>query len=78
MNVGTSTFAVQFNPARIRSTGATITKEAVAARPCFLCRKNRPQEQLTKVQDVDYELLINPYPILPMHFTIPSRRGVMR
>ena len=74
LNVGTSTFEVQFNPARIRSTGATITKEAVAARPCFLCRKNRPQEQLTKVQDVDYELLVNPYPILPMHFTIPSRR----
>ena len=74
LNVGTSTFEVQFNPARIRSTGATITKEAVAARPCFLCRKNRPQEQLTKVQDMDYELLVNPYPILPMHFTIPSRR----
>ena len=73
LNVGTSTFEVQFNPARIRSTGATITKEAVAARPCFLCRKNRPQEQLTKVQDVDYELLVNPYPILPMHFTIPAR-----
>lgn len=74
LNMGTSTFEVQFNPARIRSTGATITKEAVAARPCFLCRKNRPQEQLTKVQDVDYELLVNPYPILPMHFTIPARR----
>ena len=74
LNVGTSTFEVQFNPARIRSTGATITKEAVAARPCFLCRKNRPEEQLTKIQDVDYELLVNPYPILPMHFTIPTRR----
>ena len=74
LNVGTSTFEVQFNPARIRSTGATISKEAVAARPCFLCKKNRPQEQLTKIQDVDYELLVNPYPILPMHFTIPARR----
>ena len=74
LNVGTSTFEVQFNPARIRSTGATITKEAVATRPCFLCRKNRPEEQLMKIQDVDYELLVNPYPILPMHFTIPARR----
>ena len=74
LNVGTSTFEVQFNPARIRSTGAAISKEAVAARPCFLCKKNRPKEQLTKVQDVDYELLVNPYPILPMHFTIPTRR----
>ena len=54
LNVGTSTFEVQFNPVRIRSTGAAISKEAVAARPCFLCKKNRPKEQLTKVQDVDY------------------------
>ena len=74
LNVGTSTFAIQFNPARIRSTGATISKEAVAARPCFLCRDNRPKEQLTKLLDGDYELLVNPYPILPMHFTIPTRR----
>ena len=74
LNVGSSTFEVQFNPARICSTGASITKEAVAARPCFLCKKNRPQEQLTKAQDVDYELLVNPYPILPMHFTIPAHR----
>ena len=67
-------FEVQFNPARIVSTGATISREAVKARPCFLCRAQRPQEQLTKVQDRDYELLLNPYPILPMHFTIPTRR----
>jgi len=74
LSVGSSTFEVQFNPARIRSTGATISKEAVAARPCFLCKANRPAEQLTKIQNADYELLVNPYPILPMHFTIPMRR----
>ena len=74
LNVGSSTFEVQFNPARIRSTGATISKVAVAARPCFLCKANRPQVQMTKIQNADYELLVNPYPILPMHFTIPMRR----
>ena len=74
LNVGTSTFEVQFNPARIRSTGASINKADVAARPCFLCKENRPKEQLTKVQDGDYELLVNPFPILPTHFTIPTRR----
>ncbi len=74
LNVGSSTLTVQFNPARIRSTGAAITKEALAARPCFLCKANRPEEQLAKVQDGDYELLVNPYPILPVHFTIPTRR----
>ena len=74
LNVGSSTFEVQFNPARIRSTGAAISKEAVAARPCFLCKANRPKVQMTKIQNADYELLVNPYPILPMHFTIPMRR----
>ena len=72
--VGTSILEVQFNPARIQSTGATITKEALAARPCFLCQKNRPKQQMRKVQDGDYELLVNPYPILPMHFTLPTLR----
>ncbi|MBR1415406.1 MAG: DUF4922 domain-containing protein [Prevotella sp.] len=72
--IGQMTFATQFNPARIRSTGATITKQALSERPCFLCPKNRPAEQLSKVSDSDYELLVNPYPILPMHFTLPARR----
>ena len=74
VSVGSSTFEVQFNSARIRSTGATISKEALAARPCFLCAENRPKEQMHKLIDGEYELLVNPYPILPMHFTIPTRR----
>ncbi len=61
----------QFNPARIRSTGADISQDALSRRPCFLCRGNRPQEQMAKVIDGGYELLVNPFPILPMHFTIP-------
>ena len=32
---------VQFNPARIVSTGARIDKKSLEKRPCFLCRKNR-------------------------------------
>ena len=64
----------QFNPARIRSTGASISREAIAERPCFLCGSNRPVEQMTKSEGNDYELLVNPFPILPMHFTIPARR----
>ena len=65
---------VQYNPARITSTGATITKEAIAERPCFLCGTNRPEVQIKRVLDGNYELLVNPYPILPMHFTIPTKR----
>jgi SpoIID/LytB domain protein len=63
--------SVQYNPSRMGSTGAVINKDAVASRPCFLCGKNRPQIQMHRLVDPGYELLVNPYPILPMHFTIP-------
>ena len=35
--VGASSVLVQWNPARMVSTGASIDKKAVAERPCFLC-----------------------------------------
>jgi len=68
------TLLVQFNPSRIVSTGAKIDKATLEHRKCFLCDKNRPEKQSTKVIDSKFELLVNPYPILPMHFTIPARR----
>ena len=72
----------QHNPSRIRSTGADISSKAIAQRPCFLCKDNRPAAQCTKpVQTVGkepgtpgYELLVNPYPILPRHYTIVASR----
>ena len=64
----------QFNPARLVSTGAKIDKATLAKRPCFLCEKNRPEEQITLPFGEGFEILINPFPILPVHFTIPSRR----
>ena len=36
---------VQFNPARIRSTGASVDARSISERACFLCQENRPQEQ---------------------------------
>ena len=64
---------VQYNPARIVSTGASIDKASIAARPCFLCAKNRPQEQRTMDLNTDFEWLANPFPILPNHYTIASK-----
>lgn len=66
--------AVQLNPARIRSTGAAVDKASVAARPCFLCAANRPEEQFVMHIAPGWQLLVNPFPILPMHFTIVSER----
>lgn len=70
--LGDNSIKIQYNPARIVSTGASISKQAIAKRPCFLCAKNRPKVQMSKVIDGKFELLVNPYPILPMHFTIPA------
>ncbi len=67
-------FEVQWNPARICSTGAKMDAKTLAQRPCFLCQENRPKEQLRCTLDGNYELLVNPFPIMPVHFTLPSMR----
>ena len=61
---------LQYNPARMVSTGAQIDRQTIAQRACFLCKKNRPEEQLTIDLGDDFELMVNPFPVLPMHFTI--------
>lgn len=65
---------LQWNPARIVSTGAKIDEKTLGERPCFLCDKNRPKEQMSKQIDEKFHLLVNPFPILPVHFTIPARK----
>ena len=67
-------FIVQWNPARIVSTAAVIDEESISQRPCFLCDNNRPKEQHKLMTEKHYQILVNPYPILPEHFTIPMRR----
>jgi len=66
------TLQVQWNPARMVSTGASIDRKVIAERPCFLCEQNRPKEQIKKQLDDHLELLVNPFPILPTHYTIPT------
>ena len=71
---GDNTMRLQFNPARIVSTGAKMDSKTLAQRPCFLCEANRPQEQMVRqLPNSALDLLVNPYPILPMHFTLPAR-----
>ena len=65
---------LQYNPARIVSTAAKIDEKSIKERPCFLCGEHRPSQQIVKPFDDDFQLLVNPYPILPMHFTIPALR----
>lgn len=71
--VGALEGAVQFNPARALSTGAKVDSASIKARPCFLCAKNRPAEQVATEIIPDWELLVNPYPIFPLHFTLAHK-----
>lgn len=74
LKIGALTMKVQYNPARMVSTGAKIDVKTLTKRPCFLCEENRPPIQIKQKINHDFELLVNPYPILPQHFTIPLRR----
>ena len=63
---------VQFNPARIVSSGAKTDAKSIAERKCFLCAANLPTEQKS-IDAGDYTILVNPFPIFPEHFTIPRK-----
>ena len=56
------------------STGAKIDKATIAKRPCFLCKDNRPQVQTSISFGEEFDILVNPFPILPVHFTIAARQ----
>lgn len=72
--ISSSGLRLQFNPSRIVSTAANISKEGIGSRACFLCEENRPSEQRAYSISNDYELLVNPYPILKEHFTVISKK----
>jgi len=65
---------LQCNPARLVSSAANVSASAIQKRPCFLCAGNRPaeQESLKVTSSADFELLINPFPVFPTHYTIPA------
>lgn len=73
-NLGPLPAAVQLNPARVRSTGARVDKKSIESRPCFLCAANRPKEQAVADFLPGWDVLLNPFPIFPVHFTIASRK----
>ena len=76
ITIGGMPVRVQYNPARAVSTLARTDAASIAARPCFLCRGNRPrQQEALPFEGCDgrrYEILVNPFPIFPEHFTVPA------
>lgn len=73
LNLDHIKFNVQFNPARMVSTGAKLDKASIEKRPCFLCRENQPKEQKAMEVAGRYNLCVNPFPILPQHITLPLK-----
>lgn len=73
IGLGDMETGIQWNPSRIVSTNAKTDAASIAARKCFLCGSNRPQEQIRDEIMKGWDLLVNPYPILPVHLTIASQ-----
>lgn len=67
---------IQYNPARAVSTLAKIDTVSIKSRKCFLCQENRPEEQNSLQILNNWELLVNPFPILPFHFTISNKKHI--
>lgn len=65
---------VAVQPGTYGSATAKVDAVSIKQRACFLCDHNRPAEQLSLPIEGHFQILINPYPILPRHLTIPTRR----
>lgn len=78
INAGGLDVKLQFNPARMISSAAKLNKADIAKRKCFLCRENRPPEQIMMKfegrKGKKYHILLNPYPIFPDHLVIAADR----
>jgi ATP adenylyltransferase/5',5'''-P-1,P-4-tetraphosphate phosphorylase II len=66
----------QFNPQRIVSTAAKVDAATIKQRPCFLCSENLPPEERGVAFGADFVALYNPFPVLPRHLVIASRRHI--
>ncbi|MDR3327574.1 MAG: DUF4922 domain-containing protein [Prevotellaceae bacterium] len=65
------------NPVRIRSTAINVIKADYPENSCFLCKENRPSVQ-SSIDLGEFELLVNPYPIFPIHFTIANKKHAIQ
>lgn len=72
LDVNGISYKVQFNPARILSSGAKVDAKSIKERKCFLCPANLPPVQKGIPFEEHYTILVNPFPIFPRHLTIPE------
>ena len=76
LSIGGLPVTVQLNPCRRISSEASLDKDSISRRPCFLCPENRPAEQTNMEfegrKGRRYRVTLNPYPIFPSHLVISS------
>lgn len=72
LEAGGVSYKVQFNPARIASSGAKVDAKSIKERKCFLCPAHLPEVQQGIAFKEHYQILVNPFPIFPRHLTIPE------
>lgn len=74
--IGSVQCQLLLNPARAISTKAKLDERSIKERPCFLCRENRPSEQLhigfEGAKGKKYDIFVNPFPVLANHFVVAS------
>lgn len=75
-NLDGAVVRVQFNPERMRSSAAKVDAKSIQERKCFLCPANLPPEQRGVPFGRNYQILVNPFPIFPIHLTIPVMEHV--
>jgi ribosomal protein S18 acetylase RimI-like enzyme len=61
---------LQYNPGRIKSSTAEVSKINVKDRQCFLCLDHLPEDQRGILYRSDYLILGNPMPVFSSHFTV--------
>jgi GNAT superfamily N-acetyltransferase len=61
---------LQYNPGRIKSSTAEVTKINEKERQCFLCLDHLPENQKGILYRNDYLILGNPMPVFSSHFTV--------
>jgi hypothetical protein len=65
---------VRHIPHRMGSTTASVDRESVARRPCFLCAENLPAEEEGLQFNEDFTIYCNPFPIVEGHVTIAHKQ----
>lgn len=69
---------VQYNPQRLASTSAKTDEQSIKNRKCFLCEENLPDMQEGFLLNDSMMLLINPFPVFPVHLTIVNRKHIQQ